>query len=202
MEYSILFANQSSNTGDVCIYQTSPNIDNPNVMSLAWLTKAAHPTTNVKFNWSIDYDFEWAETGELVPGVVFEASQVWAANLTNQNSVRLNYLQGAYTFDNLSQTGEEGKLYIEESSTIPLKEASVGIGMSGKGTFAVQAQPNLNLVFTPHPTYWITFGNFIQGEVLDITEISNSLQVDFPPNVYTMVATLGQDNTWSVAPLA
>jgi len=72
--------------------------------------------------------------------------------------------------------------------------------MSGSGTFVVQAQPNMNAIFTFHPEYWITFGNFKEGEVLDITQITNKAQITFPPNIYSMAAILNQDNTWTIKP--
>lgn len=199
-QYSLLFVNNSSNSGDACVYQTDPDIGIPDVMSLAWFSKYAFPTTKLMFQWTIDYDFVWAETGELVPGVIFMASQAWPTDLSNQNNVTLTYQNLAYNFKNQTQGSEPGTLYIEQDNTIPLKQAAVGIGMSGFGTFAVQAQPNLHLTFTPHPKYWITFGNFTQGEVLDIGEITNPGEVAFPPGVTSMTAILKPDNTWSVNP--
>jgi hypothetical protein len=72
--------------------------------------------------------------------------------------------------------------------------------MSGSGTFVVPASPNLNLVFTPHPKYWVTAGTFATGEVLDSEQLTNTAAVEFPPGVYAMVATLQLDNTWTVQP--
>src|SRR5215470_13018860 len=119
-------------------------------MSLAWFAEPAWPTTTVKFESNMNYSFGWDKTGTLIPGVIFDASQSWPAdpsNITN-NQVYFTYSQNAYTFQpsTLVQAPEVGNLYIQESGTIPLKEASVGIGMSGAGTFVVQAEPNKNLV--------------------------------------------------------
>ncbi|MFI8417203.1 protein rhiA [Serratia sp. NPDC078593] len=197
-KYKVNFKNHSSNYGKACIYQTLPDIDDPNIMSLAWFSKAAHPNTNVQFDWNIDYSYVWDETGVLLPGVNFDASQVLPADLVNKNQVTLKYEKGAFKFDNLGKGNRDGTLYITHDSSLPLDIASVGIGMSGAGTFVVQAQPNLNLNFTPHPTYWIAFGNYTSGQVLDISEITNQQQLDFPPNVYELEVELLMDNTWSV----
>lgn len=62
--------------------------------------------------------------------------------------------------------------------------------MSGFGTSAVQAQPNMNLIFTPHPQYWIAFGSYSPGEVLDISHMNYPAQVVFPPSTYSMRAPL------------
>lgn len=197
--YTVIFKNNSVNFGSVCLYQSDPTLTT-DVMSLAWLTKPAHPTTTVELTWNIDYSFVWSETGELIPGVVFKAYQTWAADLRDNNKVRFSYKNGAFTFEGLGR-GNSGELLIEGDYTLPLNQASVGIGMSGAGTFVSQAQPNINFFYQPHPKYWITFGTFEQGEVLDTTKITNKAEIIFPANIYTMVATLNQDNTWTIAPL-
>ncbi|MEO1085625.1 MAG: protein rhiA, partial [Acidobacteriota bacterium] len=162
--------------------------------------KAAAPTTEVEFNWTIDYSFVWSEEGVLTPGVVFKASQTWDANLTSLNQISLNKLGAAYTFQDQQQGPRSGTLSILQSNLVTPQQASVGIGMSGFGTFAVPGQPNVTAMFTPHPEYWITFGKYQQGEVLDITTITESARIQFPANVSSMDVTLNADNTWTVAP--
>ena len=71
--------------------------------------------------------------------------------------------------------------------------------MSNAGTFAVPAQPNTNLVFTPHPEYWVTAGTFTSGQVLDIEEITNEVGVPFD-GTFTMQAVLDSRNNWTVSP--
>lgn len=200
VSYSLIFVNNSTNPGSACVYQEDPNIGNPNVQSLAWFAKRTAPTTRTTFSWTVDYSFVWAETGELIPGVMFAASQTWAADLTSTNQVTFSNDGGMYTFQNQQAGAQAGSLYIREDASVPLKQASVGIGMSGAGTFAVQAQPNMNLVFTPHPKYYITFGEFTPGEVLDITSITDKAEIKFPSGVTSMTALLREDNTWSVMP--
>jgi hypothetical protein len=209
-DYTLRVINNSSNLVDMCVFQNDPDIGVPDVMSLAWFTKTSHPTTIVRFNWSLDYSFVWSETGVLVPGVFFDASQVWPADpsvnrpstpTNGGNQIGFDRSDGAYTFTSTSTTGaRQGTLYIKEDGSLPLRQASVGIGMSGSGTYAVQAQPNLNLTFTPHPAYYLAAGTYDQGEVLDVGAITNKLKVDFPPNTYSMTATLNIDNTWSLTP--
>ncbi len=199
-QYSLIFVNDSTMTGDACVYQQDPDLGDPNAMSLAWFAKAAAPTTTVQFDWTIDYSFVWSETGELDAGVMFAASQDWPADLSTTNQVQFTNSGGAYTFQNQMAGPQGGTLYISQDGSIPSNQASVGIGMGGSGTFAVQAQPNVTAMFTPHPEYWITFGTFSQGEVLDIATITSAAVIDFPANTYSMTATLGADNTWTVVP--
>ena len=198
--YNLIFQNNSSNTWTAAVYQDDPNIGNPDVMSLAWFTKAAAPTTNVQFSWTIDYGFVWSETGTLTDGVVFTASQDWSADLTSTNRVGFTNQNSAFTFQDQTQGPQPGTLSIVQDGTIPANTASVGVSMSGAGTYAVQAQPNITASFTPHPNYWITFGQYTKGEVMDIGQLTNKAAVEFPANVYSMTAILSATNTWSVKP--
>jgi hypothetical protein len=200
-DYSLIFQNQSSNAGTAMVFQKDPGLG-PNVLPLAWFTQYAFPTTSLTFTWQVNYSFTWSQTGVLIPGVVFSATQNWAADLSMSNQVTFSHPGPAYTFTNQTAGPAAGSLFIVEDSTLPLKDASVGIGMSGSGTFAVQAQPNLNLAFTPHPEYWIAFGNYTKGQVLDIQQITKPQILAFPPNVFSLTAILTIDNKWVVKPTA
>lgn len=35
---------------------------------------------------------------------------------------------------------------------------------------------------------------------MDVTSVSNPVQIEFPVNVYSMTATLNADNTWTIQP--
>jgi len=200
-EYTVVFKNHSTMVGDVCIYQHEPDMAVHNVMSLAWFSKGAAPTTTISFTWSIDYCFAWDEIGELVPGVVFEADQIWDADLKTHNQITLTTIHGdIYTFADQTEGKYSGNLYILGDVSVVSNQVAVGIGMSGKPTHVAPAQPNWEWVYTPKPTYWITFGTFEEGEVLDIESISSFAKIQFPPNVYSMTAVLQPDNTWRVFP--
>ncbi|SRR6266705_1864324 len=201
VSYSVYFDNQSQNPGAVCLYQKNPDITDPTIMSLAWFSKRAHPSTKIQFKWQIEYNFVWDQTGQLVPGVIFDATQTWIADPETKNTVSLTHDADGYTFQNLAFSGKKGTLYINEDGTIPAKDVSVGIGMSGFGTFVKQGQPNLHINFTPHPEYWIAFGDYEQGQVLDIGSITDSAKIAFPASVYKMQATLQLDNKWKIDPI-
>lgn len=198
--YELYFVNNSSMNGSACVYQQDPNIGVPNVMSLAWFAKAANPNTNLMFKWDTTYNFVWSQTGVLTPGVIFFASEKVVADLSQNNQIGFSYQNDAFTFQKPPTQGSQpGTIYINQDSTIPAQTASVGVGMSGSGTFAVQAQPNVLATFTPHPEYWITFGTYQQGQVMDVGTITQTVKIDFPANIYKMTATLKPDNKWSVS---
>ncbi|WP_099067855.1 hypothetical protein [Nostoc linckia] len=199
--YTLTAINNSTNSTNICVFQQDPNIGVSNVCSLAWFSKYAYQGTTVNFSWKLNYNFVWSVTGELKPGIPFNATQAPVAGLQNNNQISLDYdpIHDAYFFTPSSPitAPPSGILRILETDNIPLKKASVGIGMDGKGTFVVEAQPNLTLNFTPHPKYYILAGNFTQGQVLDISETTAALEVSFD-KVYQMTAILNEDNIWSI----
>jgi hypothetical protein len=201
--YTLTAINNSSNPTQIAVFQQDPNLaPSLNVFSLAWFSKFAYPSTTIKFTWTISYNFVWSETGQLAPGVVFEATQTPDAGLKEKNQILLDYdsKNGAYFFEPPTPftAPPPGQLRVVQSPNVPLKQASVGIGMSGYGTFVVQAQPNLTATFTPYPKYYIIAGNIQQGEVLSIAQITSAPEVPFDPGVYNMTAILGKDNAWTI----
>ena len=105
----------------------------------------------------------------------------------------------AFTFKDQVQNPQGGSLFILQDATIPSNHASVGIAMSGSGAYACQARPNWQSIYnTPHTTYWVAFGTYTQGQVLDINSIWNHQEIQFPANVFSVNARLNEDLTWSV----
>lgn len=208
--YVLNVYNATEDFHDFCLYQVDPDIGDPNVLSLAWLTKGAEKHNGFQFVWTIDYSFIWAETGPLAPGAYFSASGDWPADPSvvdvcngtlAGNQVGLTYHQDhkTYEFTSTATKGaQKGSLYIAEDGTLPSKRASVGIGMGGSGTFAVQAEPNLHAVFTPHPHYYLMAGSFEKGEVLDIGVYTGSAYIEFEHGVFEKKAVLQPDNSWIV----
>jgi hypothetical protein len=199
-QYTLNFVNKSSNDWVFCCYQQDPKIGPKDVRSLAWFTKAVAAGSKTKFQWTIDYSFVWSEMGELVPGVIFDATQVMDASTQVDNAITLTRLPNtAFKFVNqTTDPGFTGSLVVNQDKNIPLKTAAVGIGMSGVGTFAVPAQPNIQVSFSPHPTYWVTFGDYITGQVLDIQQVTGKAQVPYATNVFSMWAILSEDNNWTI----
>lgn len=199
-KFTLIFANNSTQFGSVCLFQTDPTAADPNIMALAWLTKAAFPTTRVAITWTSDYDFFWSETGSLATGVSVESSQAWPVNPQQANHVTFTHENAAYTFTDPKLDQSHPGLIIDETSAVPPGVARVGIAMAGAPVLLVKAQPNMTLMFSPHPKYWIAFGDYHQGQAIEFGAISNKAEVVFPPGIYTMNVTLNPDNTFTVEP--
>ncbi len=136
----------------------------------------------------------------MIPGVTFRASQTIDTEPSDitKNSIGFTKESGAYRFMETNRTTKSGTLGIYTDQTVPHGEASVGVGMSGSGTFAVTATLNYNFSFKPHPKYWVVFGTYEKGEVMDIEALTSTAEIIFEPDVYAMKAILRNDNTWEV----
>jgi rhizosphere induced protein len=203
VRYTLTFVNNSSRFGTACLYQVASDSEVPDAQSLSWFTRDVDSQASVDFDWTLDYGFVCSQSGPLAPGKVFGVPPHLSANLTTTNEVTFSRAPSEaplYAFGSQTAGPRAGSLYIHEDHTVRAGEASVGISMSGAGVFAIQAQPDSDLVFTPHPAYWLTFGRFQQGEVLDIGAIINSAKIDFPAGVYAMTVTLNGDDTFTVSP--
>lgn len=196
-KYNLNILHNGTDQGDFCIYQTLEE-QSDNIYSLVWFKKPAHPGTQLNFEWNIDYSFAWSEEGMLVPGVVFKASQILDADPSdvNNNTTKFSRDSNAYHFIPTDNPTKQGKLGIVCADNIPSNSASIGIGMSGKSAFACVASPSLKYTFAPHPKYWVAFGKFDQGEVIDVNRMTEKYEISFPVNKYERSIELCPNNTW------
>lgn len=135
----------------------------------------------------------------MLSGVYFDASEVWQADPGNpaNNAVTLSRTGNAYHFIPPTRPSSCGSMSIFTDGSIPTAGVSIGVGVSGQTAFACQATPNFDFNFMPHPEYWVAFGDFTEGEVLDFNRLSHSYKVQFPVNMYSMSLNFNPDNTWS-----
>ena len=200
-QYSLTCVNNSQISGSFAVFQKAPPATVPgNVFSLAWFARPTAPGTQCTFTWSVNYNFVWAETGILQPGITFAAQQSIAADPYSTNMVQLTVdSYGASYFANASSAGAVGSLTIQQLSNVVPNRTSVGVGMSGSGTYAIQAAPNMTAVFTPHPNYWVLFGTYQTGDVMDIEDISGDVEVTYGGSLTTRTAVMGLDNLIKVS---
>ena len=112
----------------------------------------------------------------------------------------------AFLFKGSIELGEKGKLTIKADRTMPNNEASIGVGMNNKPAVVINAAANMTYQFTPTPTYWIVFGDFEEGEALDLNIInptgrsisSQSMEIIFPLNENELSIVFTESNTWEV----
>lgn len=195
--FTLEVINSSTQSGSFCVFQEPPNSNIQGLKTIAWLVKKAHPTTTLRFNWDVNYNFVWTKTTGIGQNAVVKTSQTWKTNLTSLNQVKYEYTDGAYTFNDPTNGGCEGSLYIDSNLSVVSNDSLVGIGMGGKATFLMPSQPNMKLVLTPHkPKYWLAFGHFVEGEAIEISAVcEDAFELDFN-NSDHLVIEFCDKNKW------
>jgi rhizosphere induced protein len=196
--FTINFINNSNSSGSFCVFQQNRNGQNPGIFPLAWLAQPAYPQARVSISWNIEHYFFWAKTGELMPGVIFNAGEAIPTNLSNDNAITLTKRDNNYLFTDQRSGYQQGAVSVTADQNMAFHQASIGIGMSGSATAAIQAMPNMTYVFTPRPEYWVTFGQVQQGEVLNPDGLNDVASIEFPYGIFSMNATLNADNSWTI----
>lgn len=196
-QYSVTINNQASHSAYLMLFQNDPTSWDPNALALAWFSKFSNPSSKVKFTWTVDWGMSWSETGELKPGINFDASEKYDPT-GGKNKITLDY-NGAYQFTNPESGVDAGRFYIKETPNIPVNsKASVGMTMSGSTVYATQARPNQNLTLSPKPSYFLAYGNYEEGDVIDVSTINNPLELNYVTGVYSLTTTLNADGSWEM----
>jgi len=114
MIYSVTVNNHASHSAYFMVFQNDPTQWAPNALSLAWFAEFSNPgpSSRVKFQWSVDTGFSWAETGELQPGTQFTATETYDATGLN-NKITLDY-DRAYRFVNPIPGPDRSRFYLAE----------------------------------------------------------------------------------------
>lgn len=203
--YTLTVQNKSSFSGQVIVYQKAPdtNVSPSDLFTLAWLSEGIEGSqgsivNSVEFDWTIDYGFVWSKKGQLKPGVKFIAAgntSVQGINPPNGNKITFTQGKNNYTFADQTN-GDKNQLAIEMDNSVIQDQASVGVSMSGAGTFAIVARPRFNAWFIPHPTYSVALGSYRQGEVMDIAQLSDKYDLEFSGGVTDITLTYNADGTW------
>lgn len=198
--FSLTCRNNSMSSWVFYMYQTMPN-QMPEVFSLAWFASPYRiaPGTMITFTWQTDHCFVWGNTGMLVPGVTFMASQVMPCDPNGANATTFSMDDNTPQFSTPVNGSQPNSLSITAAASVPNGIFSTGIGMSGQATFIQPARPNMRQLYvTPPPTYWIAAASQMQmGAVLSDSD-HMAARVNFQPGNSKMTATLNPDNTWII----
>jgi len=200
-QYSLNLINQSAQAWTFYVYQKMPS-QVADVFSLAWFCSPykIRVGDHIRFTWEIEYNFVWSDTGELIPGVTFDAGGPKDCSPSGKNTTEFSLTPGPGLSEPVKGP-PDGSLIINDAADVPNNKFSVGIGMSGTGSYAVQAGTNLQHVFTPTPSYWVAAGtNTRIGTVLNINTITQTAEAKFKSAVFALDCVLGGDNTWDISP--
>ncbi|POF31774.1 protein rhiA [Roseibium marinum] len=200
-KYSMTLINEAAQPWTFYVYQKMPQ-QVADVFSMAWFCSPyeIRVGNRIRFTWEIDYNFVWSDTGQLMPGVDFYASGEVDCSPAGNNTTEFSLTPGP-GLSTPVKGPPTGSLVIKDAADVPNNRYSVGIGMSGTGTYCVQAGTNLTHTFTPTPSYWLAAGTNVKiGTVLNIDTIAQTAEAKFPPAVYDLNCVLQADNTWDISP--
>lgn len=204
--YRLTVENKSSFSGQIIIYQEAPktNLSSSDLFSLAWLSEGIEGSSGgsvntADFEWTLDYGFVWSRKGQLREGVKFTAAgsaNVESLDPPNRNHISFKKGNQNYTFGEITN-GRKGRIEIHMEESVVQDEASVGVSMSGAGTFAIVARPRFDAWFEPHPNYIVALGSYQKGEVMDLTQLSGMYKLQFKPGKTEVTLTYGSDGVWT-----
>lgn len=201
-QYALRLINQSAQPWYFFVYQKMPG-QVRDLYSLVWFCSPyqIRKQSSIRFVWELGDNFVWSDTGQLIPGVDFQAGGVVNCDRDTRNTTEFSLDTGP-GFSTPIAGQPTGSLNIRDAANVPNNRFSVGIGMSGFGTFAVQAGTNLTQMFSPGPpNYWIAAGSRTEvGSVLSIDTIVQTAEAKFPSAVFDLDCTLKDDNTWKITP--
>lgn len=200
-EYTLEVRNNSTSVQDFVVYQSDPNLNANNASTLAWFVAPLKANARTDLSWNPDYSVSLSDSADLKVGAVYRPAQTLPVSpgAPGDDGVDLSYIGGVLGMDRAKSLDQsKGTLSLEEPRKIPRDDGSVALGMAGRPAFAWKAEPNHTLRFTPHPEYWITAGDFTQGEVINPQTVSNPLPLHFGKEAALKV-TLHEGGHWTVS---
>lgn len=199
--YSLTCTNNSQLRGRFMVFQKAPpSSENENIKVLAWFARPAAPGSKVTFTWTTNYCFFWSEYNLISSEISANAGQVIEADAEDINTVEIGVDDyDATSFSPPRGGGVSGTLTIEQMESIVPGRTLVGIGMSGAAVMGVSANPNTISTFRLQPNYWITFGNFQTGEIIDPEQISSAVEITFAGGTHNRTVVMGLDNLITVS---
>lgn len=204
LEYKVTCQNNSELTGAFCIFQTLRHQEpvlTAQARSLSWLTKKVHSRTGTQFIWTDNLFFVW---GEYAAYEVIHTASKLKADMDNPNrrSALLSYQDGAYILKYSNRAdADEGKLLIHADDTVRNNEVVVGIGnfvnvsSCSVGAIVYDTLKNFNYPIQPVVDYYVTFGNYKSGQIIDLSDIVTPVKkIPFTPDKLSFKATMRKDN--------
>lgn len=203
--YSLTVTNNSElRTPTFAVFAVLPEFKSPESISLAWLTQRINNPDSYKFSWQMAWEFAWAATGT-------EEGHEWSGwgslaadpGVPDKCRASFDYDGATWSLTYLDGVPDLKTLRIVDTPRIPrpsVQPSSVGIKLNGKAVCAIDAGPNLEQVFTLHPTYYISAGTYVEGQMLSAASITDFQEIAYTGGNHALTATLTADNRWVVRP--
>ena len=202
IQYSLKCVNNSENSWYFYIYQRMSNQSDNDIYSLVWMSSPYKIGLQsfITFKWSLNDSFWWFNTGNLQEQVIPKSGGSVSASLTSSNSTTFNTDNNTPQFSTPVSGTPSNEFLIMGGDNIPNFTFSTGIGMSDFATYIKQTYANTSQEFGSNTTFWVaaTTSQKLVTETLNQTNISNTEIFSFPLNTYSLTASFGEDNLWTI----
>ncbi len=199
--------NESANLYNLCVYQTLSQ-QKGDFHSVVCFSARCHPQTRSTFEWSGALRFVWAHMDDVRPGAICRAAQDWPCDSADRetNGVALIREHGAYRFDRAARETPPGSLAIHTDGTVPNGRVAVGLGLPLREdgrlhclpSLVTSVAPNFTHILEPSINFWITFGDYETGEIIDPALVNNPFPIVFPADARMVRAVLNERNEWHI----
>lgn len=202
--YSLTVMNRSELTQPTfAVFAKLPVTSQHDVLPLAWLTQKINRDNEYVFEWDITWGFSWSATGTR-EGYQWTGSGKQPANPNSASGCAVDFgYNGDFYFATSERSPTGDQLWIDDLPTIPLpskQPSSVGVTLNGSTACVMDAGPNLFQSFKLHPTYYISGGNYLKGQMVSGNSVTKYQVLDYKGTNRALTATLKSDNTWQVQP--
>ncbi len=199
-EYTIVFKNESGQSGVAMVYQLPPDTSMSNVFAVAWQTTnvSADPTRDTTFSWSEEYSVSWSQSGGISTGAIYSYATSIDVDLSEGAGATLDLGSGSLEPSGQGGGIQPGALQVSVSGGNSGQIATVGVGIDGTTGLVVSIPTGAEWTYEPTSTYYIAFGHFIEGMVLNVALIANAVAIDFSDGTSTFVVTYGKDHQFTV----
>ena len=198
--YTLRLINQSQSSTDILVFQTDPSFS-AKAVPLVWQDAPLNAGAQTALTWSPDYSVSLSDSANLKAGAVYRPVQTLSVTpgAPGEDGVDLTDANGVIGLHRVSPPSQsKDTLSLDELNKIPAADASVAIGMAGRPASALIAHANQSLRFAPHPSYWITSGNFTEGEVINPQTVSNPMRLHLGTNG-ELTVTLHPGGHWTTS---
>lgn len=197
--YKLRVVNDSGSKTDFAVYQVDPGFSAAAV-PLVWQDVPLNANAETGLSWNLDYSFSLSNSVDLKPGALYRPVQTLSVSpgAPREDRADLTDSHGVLGMHRSPSMQSDGTLSLYTAKAIPTGDGSMALGMAGRPASVLKVEPNQTLTFSPHPSYWITAGTFIEGEVINPRTVSDALHLNFGRDGLITV-TLHLGGRWTVS---
>ena len=196
-EHVLAFVNNSQHSGVVIVYQHPPNTATERAFAVAWQALSVAPASRAIFHWSTDYSVALGQSGNVAVGSHFVPRTTLRVDLVAGVQVTVNPSAG--TLQITEQGGvEAGALNVSVLQDSTVDRSAVAVRIDGKPSLVVSTPPGVRWTYRPSSTYYVAFGHFMEGMILNTSLIPQSIAVQLEEGADEATVMLVPDGRLSI----